>query len=114
MAVLRPRNRTVYFRITQEEFHQLDTMCKTTEAGRSVSELSREAIRQLILNSHGMEPVNAGEMLERLDRKVMALNDKLEQILRLLPQRGGEPDPAGSAHGRQTNPPTEEERNVTD
>jgi hypothetical protein len=98
MAVLRPRNRIVYFRISQEEFHQLDALCKTTEVGRSVSELSREAVRQLILNGQGTETVHVGETLERVDRKVTVLNDKLEQILQCLRmQQQGNFEPAVAA-----------------
>lgn len=98
MAVLRPRNRIVYFRISQEEFHQLDALCKTTEVGRSVSELSREAVRQLIMNGQGAETGHVGETLERVDRKVTVLNDKLEQILRCLRmQQQGNFEPAVSA-----------------
>jgi hypothetical protein len=89
MAVLRPRNRIVYFRISQEEFHQLDTLCKTTEVGRSVSELSREAVRQLILNGHSgngtqIESGLMGAALEQMDRNVRALSEKLDEILQCL------------------------------
>jgi hypothetical protein len=95
MAVLRPRNRTVYFRISQEEFHQLDTLCKTTEVGRSVSELSREAVRQLLLNGQGTETSHVGETLERVDRKVTVLNDKLEEILKCLQMQQGNAERGG-------------------
>jgi len=104
MAVLRPRNRIVYFRISQEEFHQLDTLCKTTEVGRSVSELSREAVRQLILNGQGgngnhmPEAGQMGAALERMDHNVRALSEKLDEILQYLrlQQAGG---PAGAPQG---------------
>jgi hypothetical protein len=105
MAVLRPRNRIVYFRISQEEFHQLDTLCKTTEVGRSVSELSREAVRQLILNGHGgngnhmPEAGQMGAALERMDNNVRALSEKLDEILQYLrlQQAAGLP---GAARGQ--------------
>jgi hypothetical protein len=99
----------VYFRISQEEFHQLNTLCKTTEVGRSVSELSREAVRQLILNGpngngNHMESGQIGATLERMDRNVMALNVKLDEILQCLRTQkvdgatpGREPDVAGRA-----------------
>jgi hypothetical protein len=109
MAVLRPRNRIVYFRISQEEFQQLDILCKTTEVGRSVSELSREAVRQLILNGpsgngNHMESGQMGAALERMDRNVMALNVKLDELLQCLRMQqvdgaapGREPDVAERA-----------------
>jgi len=38
MAVLKPRERLVYFRITEDEFHQFANVCEQ-EGARSISDL---------------------------------------------------------------------------
>ena len=43
MAVLKPRNRIVYFRVSEEEFQNLRAYCETYGA-RSVSDLARSAV----------------------------------------------------------------------
>jgi len=47
MAVLKPRNRLVYFRVSEEEFQLFTNMCQA-EGARSISDLARVALRRLV------------------------------------------------------------------
>ncbi len=47
MAVLKPRERLVYFRISEDEFRQFVSVCEQAGA-RSVSDLARNAVQSLI------------------------------------------------------------------
>jgi hypothetical protein len=86
MAVSHPRNRIVYFRISEDEFHQLVALCNETGTCRSVSELSREAVRQLILNGRGGADGSNSiqESLRRVDQNIVALNDQIGQLVEFL------------------------------
>lgn len=89
MAVLHPKNRKVFFRLSQEEFHQLATLCEGAEGARSVSELSRSAVRKLIL--HEVSDAN-GEMkaaIERVEKTVSELSQKLEQLIEMIHRGDG-------------------------
>ena len=47
MAVLKPRRRLVYFRISEDEFQQIQQLCAVTGA-RSISEMARSAVQKHI------------------------------------------------------------------
>ncbi len=47
MAVLKPRERVVYFRLSEDEFRHFERACEQVGA-RSLSDLTRNAIKQLI------------------------------------------------------------------
>lgn len=47
MAVLKPRSRLVYFRISEDEFQQIQHLCVVTGA-RSISEMARAAVQKYI------------------------------------------------------------------
>jgi DNA-binding transcriptional regulator GbsR (MarR family) len=51
VAVLKPRERLVYFRITEDEFHQFANVCEQ-EGARSISDLARSAVQRLIAESN--------------------------------------------------------------
>ena len=46
MAVLKPRNRLVYFMVSEEEFQLFSGMCEI-EGARSISDLARLALQRL-------------------------------------------------------------------
>jgi hypothetical protein len=91
MSVLKPRNRLVNFRLSEEEFQGLKAACETSGA-RSLSDFARSAV----LSS--MERVGEGESfrgevtlgpLSRLGRTVETLEVRVEQILSMLSAETG-------------------------
>lgn len=77
MAVLKPRNRIVYFRVSEEEFQDLRSYCETYGA-RSVSDLARSAVLGVV---QGQQPASETELLARLreiDHNIHRLNRKFD------------------------------------
>ena len=71
MAISKPRNRVVLFRLTQEEYAQVQQAC-TEESARSVSDFARARILgQASGESPALEAIQ--DKLERLTRAVEAL-----------------------------------------
>jgi hypothetical protein len=66
MAILKPRTRLVYFRISESEYEQILRLCEQTGA-RSVSDFARSAIRRLT------EP--------RTDEQLLQTKNALEELL---------------------------------
>lgn len=83
MSVLRPRNRTVFFRLSQEEFRKLTELCADSEGARSVSELSRSAVQKLISRDNSPDG-RVQEVLLRLDQTVAEMREKMEQLMQVL------------------------------
>lgn len=84
MAVLKPRNRLVYFRVSEEEFQLFSGMCEM-EGARSISDLARLALQRLAqehrLNTEDdfigkLKAIN--EVLNELGDKVERLKTQLE------------------------------------
>ncbi len=84
MAVLKPRNRLVYFRVSEEEFQLFSGMCEV-EGARSISDLARMALQRLAqehrLNTEDdfigkLKAIN--EVLNELGDKVERLKTQLE------------------------------------
>lgn len=84
MAVLKPRNRLVYFRVSEEEFQLFSGMCEI-EGARSISDLARLALQRLVqehrLNTEEdfvgkLKAIN--EVLNELGEKVERLRTQLE------------------------------------
>jgi len=75
VAVLKPRERLVYFRITEDEFNQFAGVCEQAGA-RSISDLARSAVQRLIAEGtrereqHDLAPTV--QSLERLIAEVTA------------------------------------------
>ena len=77
MSVLRPRNKIVYFRVSEEEFDRYSDLCRAYGA-RSLSELLRSAM-DMLQNRDG----NGGDLsarLAELGRMLTLLNDKLDRL----------------------------------
>lgn len=80
MAVLKPRERLVYFRISEDEFRQFSSVCEQG-GGRSVSDLARNAVQRLIAD--GQRQKEGQELEERL-RVLEGLIAAVTQQLQLL------------------------------
>jgi hypothetical protein len=88
VAVLKPRERLVYFRISEDEFRQFTSVCE--EAGaRSVSDLARNAVQRLIADGQRRRHEDEmGEKIRVLERLISAVTEQL-QALATNPVREG-------------------------
>src|SRR5271155_5484915 len=81
VAVLKPRERLVYFRVSEDEFRQFVSVCEQAGA-RSVSDLARNAVQRLIAEG---ERQREGQELEQkmrvLENLIAAVTEQL-QLLR--------------------------------
>lgn len=80
MAVLKPRERLVYFRISEDEFRQFNSVCEQGGA-RSVSDLARNAVQRLIAD--GQRQKESQELEEKM-RVLESLIAAVTQQLQLL------------------------------
>lgn len=81
MAVLKPRERLVYFRVSEDEFRQFVSVCEQAGA-RSVSDLARSAVQRLIADGNRQrEGEELADKMYRLERLIAAVTEQL-QILR--------------------------------
>jgi hypothetical protein len=80
MAVLKPRERLVYFRISEDEFRQFVSVCEQ-EGARSVSDLARTAIQRLIAdgNRH-RNGEELAEKMQRLEQLIMSVTEELRLL----------------------------------
>ena len=113
MAVFKPRERLVYFRISEDEFRQFSSVCEQGGA-RSVSDLARSAVQRLI--AEGQRQREGQEMEEKirvLENLIAAVTEQLH-LLTTGQHREGvaaagpngfhpavEPMPAGQNAGRK-------------
>ena len=98
MAVLKPRERLVYFRISEDEFRQFVSVCEQAGA-RSVSDLARNAVQRLIADGNRQrEGDDMAEKMYRLERLIAAVTEQLQMLAN---QSGSGPaiDFANAAHG---------------
>ncbi len=81
MTVFKPKSRMISVRLSEEEYSALRQLCDTTGA-RSVSDLTRDAMRALLdspsrKNQLGKHLEDFQARINQLDRKVEALSEKL-------------------------------------
>ncbi len=76
MAVLKPRNRLVYFRVSEEEFQLFTSMCQA-EGARSISDLARVALQRL---AHEHKGNSEDVFLEKLGLINQALNELWQKV----------------------------------
>ena len=105
MAVLKPRERLVYFRISEDEFRQFVSVCEQ-EGARSVSDLARCAVQRLIAD--GDRQRNGEELAEKMHRLEDLIMSVSEQLRLLTEARLGEtgmanPAASGSDDSARTN-----------
>jgi hypothetical protein len=98
VAVLKPRERLVYFRISEDEFHQFTSVCER-EGARSVSDLARSAVQRLIADGNQQrENLVLTPKVETLEKLIRELNDQLQVLSTLL--QGQSASGAGATDGR--------------
>lgn len=78
MPVLKPRNRLVYFRLSEEEYRRIAGMCETLGA-RSISDVARSAVIHLFEHPPGGKSPD-----ESLSQAVAELTTKVDELTRLL------------------------------
>lgn len=90
MAVLKPRERLVYFRISEDEFHQFLGVCEQ-EGARSVSDLARSAVQRLITDGNReREERELAPKVQMLDKLIGELTAQVQLLTTLLQgQRNG-------------------------
>lgn len=96
MAVLKPRERLVYFRVSEDEFRQFVSVCEQAGA-RSVSDLARNAVQRLI--AEGQRQRDGQELEEKmqvLERLIAAVTAQL-QLLSSQSQQPAMPSLANSS-----------------
>jgi hypothetical protein len=80
VAVLKPRERLVYFRISEDEFRQFVSVCEQ-EGARSVSELARSAVQRLIADGQRhREGDELAEKMHKLDSLIAAVTAQLQLL----------------------------------
>ena len=89
MAVLKPRERLVYFRISEDEFHQFLGVCEQ-EGARSVSDLARSAVQRLITDGNrDREERELAPKVEMLEQLIGELTAQLRLLTTLLQKQNG-------------------------
>jgi len=99
MAVLKPRERLVYFRITEDEFHQFASVCEQ-EGARSISDLARSAVQRLIADcNREREAETLLPKMKSLEKLIAEVTSQLHLLAGLTGQNGHAIE---SANGRVT------------
>lgn len=87
MAVLKPRERLVYFRISEDEFCQFVTACEQGGA-RSVSDLARSAVQRLIAEGDRQkEDTKLEEKIQMLSDLIAAVTEQLQLLTAVRERR---------------------------
>jgi hypothetical protein len=80
VAVLKPRERLVYFRVSEDEFRQFVSVCEQAGA-RSVSDLARNAVQRLIAEGQRQRDGNElEEKMQVLERLIAAVTAQLQLL----------------------------------
>ncbi len=74
MAVLKPRNRILIFRLTQDEYDQLQSAC-TVGGARSLSDFARSRL----LSTLGAEPALSG-----FETRLAELHSAVQRLAKLI------------------------------
>ena len=86
MSVLRPRNRLVNFRLSEDEFEKLRGCCALFGA-RSISDFARSSVLSR-LDQDPQQESQASHRIGHLDHKVSELEMRVGQLLHLLEATG--------------------------
>lgn len=86
MTVLRPRTRLVYFRVSEDEYQRLNSLCHQVGA-RSLSDLVRRSLLEGLggEDGDGQRIENLAERIDRLTRLIEELRQKFEDSPSLKP-----------------------------
>ena len=77
MTVIKPRSRMISVRLSEEEYSALRHLCSLTGA-RSVSDLTRDAMRSVLKGVNREDPL--GSNLEEFRADMRSLEKKVEQL----------------------------------
>jgi len=88
MAVLKPRNRLVYFRVSEEEFQLFTDMCQI-EGARSISDLARLALQRLAQERRVNTEDDFIGKLRAITEVLTELGDKVERLKMQLESADG-------------------------
>jgi outer membrane protein TolC len=81
VAVLKPRERLVYFRVSEDEFRQFVSVCEQAGA-RSVSDLARNAVQRLIADANRQrEEDEVAQKMHTLEKLISEVTDQLQLLL---------------------------------
>jgi len=104
VAVLKPRERLVYFRISEDEFHQFVSVCEQ-EGARSVSDLARNAVQRLISDGDRQrEDHQLTPKVQMLEKLIGELNSQLRVLTALLQAKDAEAAQLSNAGGAARKP----------
>ena len=102
MAVLKPRERLVYFRISEDEFHQFLGVCEQ-EGARSVSDLARSAVQRLITDGNrDREERELAPKVEMLEQLIGELTAQVRLLTTILQKQNGASSSASVAASSST------------
>ncbi len=88
MAVLKPRERLVYFRITEDEFHQFAGVCEQAGA-RSISDLARNAVQRLIAEgARERKDESLTPKMQSLEKLIAEVTEQLQMLTKLRAAQG--------------------------
>ena len=79
MSVLKPRNRLVYFRVSEDEFRELNHF-RESMGVRSISDLARSAMQRLLQEGCEGRPDGVGQRLTALETVVADIREKVEKM----------------------------------
>ena len=77
MAVMKPRSRMISVRLSEEEYSALRHLCSLTGA-RSVSDLTRDAVRNVLSGANRQDPLERN--LDEFRAVIKGLKQKVEEI----------------------------------
>lgn len=84
MAILKPRSRLVYYRVSEEEFEKLTCLCKAG-AARSLSDFTRQAVQRFLEENTNADS-HWGLKLKEIEGLIVQLRRMLAQLTQLNPQ----------------------------
>lgn len=88
MSVVKRKNRMISFRLSDEEYDHLVTLCQT-QGARSLSDLARAAMQSLIANGGANGAVDIEERISHLDGRVKILDRAVERLSQMVATAGG-------------------------
>jgi hypothetical protein len=100
VAVLKPRTKVVFFRVSEEEFQQMEAACNTVGA-RSISDFARTAARQLMNAPEENRVQRLTQSFDLIHQSLERLYERVQEVCRLsVPSRDGGPslEPASVDH----------------
>lgn len=103
MAVLKPRERLVYFRVSEDEFRQFVSVCEQAGA-RSVSDLARSAVQRLIAEGNRQREDEAlTNKMHRLERLIAQVTEQLQLLSNQAQCEPVDGFPKAASEGRLAN-----------